>query len=100
MKTVKEIWSPVTVLVPGNFASVHVSGLTGNYNVTNEKEFLEKFFNIGVDPKKCFPGLPIFGIMPDVKVKEEYIDLFCRFPEFKIKRVQRNNWKIYLNLLR
>lgn len=89
MKKPKQFYSRITVFCPGNFVSVIISELDRekDYNVTNQQQFLDKFFDvIQTNPFCC----------PNVTLKPGYnLDV-----EFLITKQGRKDYEISLSKAR
>ena len=75
----KKIWSGISVFCPGNFVSVHVSKLKGNYVIVNKAELLSTFF----DTVQSTP----FS-MPEIKAKPQFIG---KRVEVQFERMTKKN---------
>ena len=77
----KDQYRGIGIITPGNFYSLRIVGIHGDYEIVNQEEFMSKFFTVTqVDPFS----------MPNVNPK--YNDIYSWL--FRITKISKNKYRI------
>lgn len=90
----KGFWARVGVMCPGNFCSLHIydKDMPGNYTIVNEKQFIDKFFDVQQQTNFWLPHLRTAPVLtPKMDIKEL---------EFWITKAGRNKYEVSLTKAR